>query len=125
MSLKQIDQLLNPRSVAVIGASNKPNRPGNAVMRNLLQGNFAGPIMPVTPKYQAVNGVLAYGSIEALPEVPDLAIICTRAARVPALIQQLGKKGTRSVIVIAAGLDEVHTAQGTSLQEQMLAIARH
>lgn len=124
MSLKQIDQLLNPRSVAVIGASNRPSRPGNAVMRNLLQGNFAGPIMPVTPKYQAVNGVLAYRSIEALPEVPDLAIICTRAARVPALIQQLGKKGTRSVIVIAAGLDEVHTAQGSSLQEQMLAIAR-
>lgn len=125
MSLKQIDQLLNPRSVAVIGASNQPNRPGNAVMRNLLQGSFAGPIMPVTPKYQAVNGVLAYRSIEALPEVPDLAIICTRAARVPALIQQLGKKGTRSVIVIAAGLDELQTAQGTNLQEQMLAIARH
>lgn len=125
MSLKQIDQLLNPRSVAVIGASNRPNRPGNAVMRNLLQGDFAGPIMPVTPKYQAVNGVLAYRSIAALPEVPDLAIICTRAVRVPALIQQLGKKGTRSVIVIAAGLEELQTAQGTNLQEQMLAIARH
>ncbi|WP_347332224.1 bifunctional acetate--CoA ligase family protein/GNAT family N-acetyltransferase [Marinimicrobium locisalis] len=124
MSLKQIDQLLNPRSIAVIGASNLPNRPGNAVMRNLLQGNFAGPIMPVTPKYQAVNGVLAYRSIAALPEVPDLAVICTRAARVPALIQQLGKKGTRSVIVIAAGLDQLQTAQGTNLQEQMLAIAR-
>ncbi len=48
MSLKLIDQLLNPRSVAVIGASNQPHRPGNAVMRNLLQGSFAGPIMPVT-----------------------------------------------------------------------------
>lgn len=125
MSLKQIDQLLNPRSVAVIGASNQPHRPGNAVMRNLLQGSFAGPIMPVTPKYKAVNGVLAYGSVAALPEVPDLAIICTRANRVPALIQQLGKKGTRSVIVIAAGLEQLHTAEGSSLQQQMLAIARH
>lgn len=124
MSLKTIEQLLKPNSIAVIGASNQPNRPGNAVMRNLLQGQFNGPIMPVTPHYKSVNGVLAYRSIDDLPLVPDLAIICTRATRVPAIILQLGRKGTRNAIVIASGLDNLFTAQGTNLQEQMLAIAK-
>ena len=124
MSVKTIEQLLKPHSIAVIGASNQPNRPGNAVMRNLLQGQFDGPIMPVTPHYKSVNGVLAYRSIDELPIVPDLAIICTRATRVPAIILQLGRKGTRTAIVIAAGLDNLFTAQGTNLQEQMLAIAK-
>ncbi|WP_039912938.1 bifunctional acetate--CoA ligase family protein/GNAT family N-acetyltransferase [Cellvibrio mixtus] len=124
MSVKSIEQLLKPHSIAVIGASNQPNRPGNAVMRNLLQGQFDGPIMPVTPHYKSVNGVLAYRSIDELPMVPDLAIICTRATRVPAIILQLGRKGTRNAIVIASGLDNLYTAQGTNLQEQMLAIAK-
>jgi acetyltransferase len=124
MTVKNVEQLLQPHSIAVIGASNQPNRPGNAVMRNLLQGQFDGPIMPVTPHYKSVNGVLAYRSIDELPIVPDLAIICTRATRVPAIILQLGRKGTRNAIVIAAGLDNLFTAQGTNLQEQMLAIAK-
>lgn len=124
MTVKSVEQLLKPHSIAVIGASNQPNRPGNAVMRNLLQGQFDGPIMPVTPHYKSVNGVLAYRSIDELPIVPDLAIICTRATRVPAIILQLGRKGTRNAIVIAAGLDNLFTAQGTNLQEQMLAIAK-
>ena len=124
MSVKSVEQLLNPKSIAVIGASNQPNRPGNAVMRNLLQDQYDGPIMPVTPHYKSVNGVLAYRSIDELPMVPDLAIICTRATRVPAIILQLGRKGTRNAIVIAAGLDNLFTAQGTNLQEQMLAIGK-
>ncbi len=124
MTVKSVEQLLKPHSIAIIGASNQPNRPGNAVMRNLLQGQFDGPIMPVTPHYKSVNGVLAYRSIDELPIVPDLAIICTRATRVPAIILQLGRKGTRNAIVIAAGLDNLFTAQGTNLQEQMLAIAK-
>lgn len=124
MNVRDLEQLLKPQSIAVIGASNQPNRPGNAVMRNLLQGQFDGPIMPVTPHYKSVNGVLAYRSIDELPIVPDLAIVCTRATRVPAIILQLGRKGTRNAIVIASGLDNLYTTQGTNLQEQMLAIAK-
>ncbi|UTF61442.1 bifunctional acetate--CoA ligase family protein/GNAT family N-acetyltransferase [Gilvimarinus sp. DA14] len=119
MSLKHIDKLLHPSSVAVIGASNRANRPGNAVMRNLLQASFAGPIMPVNPKYSAINGVLAYGSINELPVVPDLAIICTRADRVPSIIEQLGEFGCRNAIVIAAGLSQLEI-DGTTVQQAML-----
>lgn len=125
MSLKHLDSLLKPQSIAVIGASNASHRSGFAVMRNLLQGGFHGPIMPVTPNYKSVQGVLAYRSIDELPVTPDLAIVCTRANRVPAIIMQLGRKGTRCVIVIASGLENLHTAQGTNLQQQMQQIAEH
>ena len=77
MTVKRISQFFNPKSVAIIGASNQENRAGFVVMRNLLQGGLNGPVMPVTPKYKAVHGVLAYPTISALPQVPDLAIVCT------------------------------------------------
>lgn len=105
MTVKRVSQFFNPKSVAVIGASNQTNRAGYVVMRNLLQGGFNGPIMPVSPKYKAVHGVLAYPSIDALPQVPDLAILCTRAELAPELIDELGKKGCKNAIVIAAGFN--------------------
>lgn len=129
MSLKHLDKLFNPSSVAVIGASNKAKRPGNVVMRNLLQGDFAGPIMPVTFKYTAVNGVLAYKTINDLPIVPDLAIICTRAQIVPEIMHALGNKGCHNVIVIASGLGVTPSNQSTeqipqTLQDEILEIAK-
>lgn len=104
MSVKRISQFFNPQSIAVIGASNSPSRPGFIVMRNLLQGGFKGPIMPVTPKYQAVHGVLAYANIDALPKAPCLAVICTNKNTLSDTVQQLAKKGCKHAIVIAAGL---------------------
>ncbi|MDO6465587.1 bifunctional acetate--CoA ligase family protein/GNAT family N-acetyltransferase [Pseudoalteromonas carrageenovora] len=104
MSLKRISQFFNPSSVAVIGASNVSTRAGFVVMRNLLRGGFNGPIMPVTPSHTAVHGVLAYPSIAELPKVPDLAVICTNKNTLLSIIEQLGKLGCKSAIVIADGL---------------------
>ena len=103
MSVKRISQFFNPSSVAVIGASNQTNRAGFVVMRNLLQGGFNGPIMPVTPKYKAVHGVLAYPTIAALPQIPDLAILCTNKHLSINLIKELGEKGCKHAILIASG----------------------
>lgn len=105
MSVKRISQFFSPRSVAVIGASNNPSRAGYIVMRNLLQGGFKGPIMPVSPKHNAVHGVLAYPTIESLPHTPDLAVICTNKTTINSIIEQLGKHGCQHAIVIAAGLN--------------------
>jgi len=104
MSLKRISQFFNPSSVAVIGASNNASRAGFVVMRNLLQGGFKGPIMPVTPSYSAVHGVLAYPCINDLPKVPDLAVICTNKNTLFDIISQLGELGCKSAIIIADGL---------------------
>ena len=70
MTIRNLDKLFSPKSVAMIGASNRPRALGDLVMRNLLKGGFTGPIIPVNPKSEAVAGVLAYPNIENLPVVP-------------------------------------------------------
>ena len=83
MSLRNLEYLFRPECIAVIGASNRPQRVGSVIIRNLLQGGFARPIMPVNPKYTAVAGVLSYPDVMDLPTAPNLAVICTPAATVP------------------------------------------
>ena len=115
MSLRNIKALLHPRSVAVIGASTKANAPGTIVMRNLLQSDFAGPIMPVTADHASVAGVLAYADVAALPMVPDLAVICSPAPAIPGEIRALGEKGTRAAIIVTAALHNAILADGDTV----------
>src|SRR5680860_135763 len=104
MSIRNFKYLFKPRSLAVVGASNRPYRVGNVVMQNLLKGGFQGPIMPVNPKYQAVCGVLAYPNVQALPVNPDLAILCTPPDTIPRLLQELGERGVRAAVILTAGI---------------------
>jgi acetyltransferase len=104
MSIRNLEFLFKPRSVSVVGASNRPRRIGSVVMRNLLNGGFNGPVLPVNAKYEAVAGVLAYPDVASLPVAPDMAIICTPPATVPNLIKQLGERGTRAAVVLTAGM---------------------
>ena len=99
MSVRNLSSLFRPKSVAVIGATERESVVGTIVMRNLMQGGFSGPIMPVNPQQQAVAGVLAYPDVESLPVVPDLGVICVPAAEVPKQIEKLGVRGTRAAIV--------------------------
>lgn len=121
--MSQLTHLLKPKSVAVIGASSKPMRAGNIILKNLLQGGFEGAIMPVTPRYSSVCGVLAYRSIDELPVVPDVAIVCTNASRNIAIFRQLAEKQVKSVIVLSA---DMHLAdeEGSSIQSTCLEIAK-
>ena len=123
MSVINLNKLLNPKSVVLIGASDRPLSIGNVVMKNLLRGGFDGPILPVNPKYETICGVYAYKRIADLPVVPDFAVICTPAHTVPDIIMQLGEKGTRAAVVISAGFHAVDDANG--LEQQMLDVARH
>lgn len=102
MSQLGLETLLRPKSIAVVGASQKTHRAGHFIIKNLLAGGFSGPILPVNPNYTAVCGVLAYPTISALPIVPDLAILCTHACRLEMLIDELGSKGCRSCIILSA-----------------------
>ncbi|MDY1035876.1 GNAT family N-acetyltransferase [Lelliottia sp. CFBP8978] len=102
MSQRGLEALLRPKSIAVIGASMKPDRAGYLMMRNLLAGGFNGPVMPVTPAYKAVQGVLAWPDIQSLPFVPDLAVLCTHAKRTIALLEALGEKGCKTCIILSS-----------------------
>ncbi len=124
MSTRNLEKLFRPRSVAVIGASDRVSSVGRVVMANLLAGGFAGPIMPVNPRRASVAGTPCYADIAALPTVPDLAILCTPPAAVPGLIAELGARGTRAAIVLAAGLGREQLPDGRTLQQAMLDAAR-
>lgn len=117
-----LDRLFRPASVAVIGASPKPGNPRNSLMRVLIKHGFPGRIYPVTPSHAEVEGLTAYRSLAELPEVPDVALIITPAATVPALIEECGAKGTRHAIVFSAGFEE--SSEGQALAVQLAEAAR-
>lgn len=102
MSQRGLEALLRPKSIAVIGASMKPDRAGYLMMRNLLAGGFNGPVLPVTPAYKAVQGVLAWPDVQSLPFIPDLAILCTHARRNLTLLESLGQKGCKTCIILSS-----------------------
>jgi len=107
MSIRNLDLLLEPSSVAVFGASSRSGSVGATVWANLRGGGFKGPLYAVNPKRGQLDGQQVYGRAADLPSVPDLAVICTPAAVVPGLIAELGTRGTRAAIVLTAGLNSV------------------
>ncbi|MFN3075634.1 MAG: acetate--CoA ligase family protein, partial [Alphaproteobacteria bacterium] len=123
MSTKNLKYLFRPQSVAVIGASTRPKAVGTLVMRNLLQGGFSGPIMPVNPVHQSVSGVLAYPDVSSLPVTPEMAVICTPPQTVPEIMRDLAKRGTKAAIILTAGLTRAQDASGRTLQDVVLEIA--
>ncbi|MGZ5161378.1 MAG: bifunctional acetate--CoA ligase family protein/GNAT family N-acetyltransferase [Burkholderiales bacterium] len=124
MSIRNLEHLFQPQSVAVIGASDKPRSVGAIVLRNLVEGGFAGSIMPVNPKHDVLAGIKVYPTVGSLPAVPELAIICTPPSIVPDLIGALGARGTKAAIVISAGLGAIKDGQGRTLKEAMLAASK-
>ena len=98
MTTHNLQALLAPSSVALIGASERPGSLGTVVMQNLVGAGFAGPIYPVNPKYAEVQGRAAWPAVGDLPAAPDLALVCTP----PATIGSRGKVFRTAVIVLQA-----------------------
>ncbi|MGZ8996593.1 MAG: CoA-binding protein, partial [Rhodospirillales bacterium] len=86
MSIRNLEYLFNPSSVALIGASKRSGSIGAVVARNLFHSGFQGPVMPVNPNHKAIEGVLTYPDVASLPIAPDLAVIATPPPAVPGLI---------------------------------------
>jgi acetyl coenzyme A synthetase (ADP forming)-like protein len=118
--------LLSPRSVAIIGASTQPGKVGHDILNNLVTEEFMGKIYPVNPKAGKILGVKAYPSVKDIPGEVDLAVIVIPAAAVPAALEECGQKGIKNAVVISAGFKEVHSPEGTALEEELVAVAeRH
>ncbi|MGV7209754.1 bifunctional acetate--CoA ligase family protein/GNAT family N-acetyltransferase [Oxalobacteraceae bacterium A2-2] len=124
MSITHMERLFCPASVAVVGASDKPQRIGTRVLANLAGGGYGGAIWPVNPKYQRLLDLPCYPRVAALPDAPDLAILCTPPDTIPGLVAELGARGTRAAIVMTAGLAARQAGGGRSLQQAMLGAAR-
>ncbi len=124
MSVRNLESLFQPGSVAIIGASDRQGSIGSVVLANLKRGGFKGPLWAVNKRHGSVDGEAAWPDVGSLPHAPDLAVICTPAATVPGLIEELGRKGTRAAIVLSAGLKELAGPGEGTLEQAMLAAAK-
>jgi acetyltransferase len=106
MTIRNLEGLLHPRSVAVIGGSQKPGSLGEMVLSNIVDGGFPGAIFAVNPRMVEKEGVSWVPSIGELPGAPDLAVIVTPAATVAGIVAELGALGTKVAVVISAGLHD-------------------
>ena len=118
-----LDAIVHPRSVAVVGATEKEGSVGRTILWNLLSSPFGGTVYPVNPTRPAILGVKAYPSIAAIGEPVDLAVIVTPAKTAPGLVEECGEAGIKGVIIISAGFKEVGP-EGVELERQVLAAAR-
>lgn len=114
-----LDELFCPSSVAVVGASNRPNRVGTILFRNILEAGFRGVAYPVNPTWKSVSGVRCYPDVASLPEAPDLGVVIVPAPGVADVVEELGKAGARGVVIISAGFREVGEA-GARLEAEVV-----
>ena len=118
MSIRNLDPLFHPRSVALVGASSRAGSVGERVLANLVEGGFTGPILAINPHEVERDGVTWSASVEDLAEAPDLAVIVTPAGTVPGIIDALGRIGTRMAVVISSGFHDA------AAREAILAAAK-
>ncbi len=116
------DIFLAPKSIAVIGASERPGTVGKAIISNILSG-YKGTIYPITPSHDSVFGKKAYKNVMEVPTSIDLAVIVTPSKVVPAVMEECGRKGIKGAIIITAGFKEVG-GEGEVLQKQIAEISK-
>jgi acetyl-CoA synthetase (ADP-forming) len=122
-SLTAIDSIFNPRSVAVIGASDNPGKLGSHVMRSLIEGKYPGKIYPVNPGKDEIMGVKTYPSLIRVPDTIDLSIVVLPADQVPKIIKECQEKGVKGIVLITAGFKEIEDKRGESLQREITDLA--
>lgn len=117
---KTLEPLFRPRSIAVVGASRRRDSIGGAILRNLIEQEFQGPVYPVHRDASYVQSVPAYPTVDAIPGPVDLAVIVVPAASVLETVEACGRKGVRALVVISAGFKEIGPegrARETALRE--------
>src|SRR5581483_11236657 len=123
LAMADLGALLWPRTVALIGASAEPESLRGRIF-NVMRGHrFAGTLYPVSRSSAEVGGVKAYPSVADLPEPADLAVIIIPAEHVPAELERCGKAGVRAAVILSSGFAEASGSAGSSLQQEIRAIA--
>lgn len=123
MEKHYLTSLFAPRSVAVVGASERPRAPGRVIMENLLQAGYAGEIYPVNPNHGKIFGRPCAPSVDKIGPPVDLAVITTPAATVPEIVASCGRKGVHYALIISAGLSAADP-QGQRLLRETLCVAQ-
>ncbi len=119
---KDIESIFSPRSIAVVGATNRPGSVGLAVFNNILRGGFQGTLYPVNPRVQSVMSVRAYPKLMDIPDKVDLVVVIVPAGQVSTIIEEAGKKQVKGAIVITAGFREVG-GDGVEMENNLKEVA--
>ncbi len=122
-SVSQLDGILRPKSVAVIGASTSPDKLGHEILKNILDGGYQGAVYPINPKADTILDLPCHTNVKELKEPPDLAVLIIPARFVPQAIQDCGEKGVKGAVIITGGFSEAG-AEGEELQQQTTEVAR-
>lgn len=123
MSTRNLEKILNPRRVAVIGAANRRTDIGYAILRNLVSGGYAGAVYSLHTEPADVEGVKACENMSELPSEVDLAMICMPPSEVPGWVDDCGKAGIRGIVILSSGFRETGAA-GLKIEEKIKRIAK-
>lgn len=123
LSYHFLNGLFEPKSIAIVGASERANSVGQKVLSNVLLGGFKGKVFPVNPKHKNVQGQKCYPSVNDIKAKVDLAMITTPAETVPGIVKDCGEKGIRLLVIISAGFSEMGE-KGKALEQSILEVAR-
>ncbi len=124
MTVRNLRYLFEPASVALIGASRRPNAPGTRLLANLRAAGYGGTLYAVNPKYDELDGLRCYPDVASLPVTPELAVIVTPAPTVARLVKQLAERGCRAAVVVSGGLSSDTGRRGRRRGLVMLKVAR-
>lgn len=123
MPIRNLDKIFAATSVAVIGASPTEASVGSTVLKNLVGGSFGGNVYPVNPKHEQIGGKPCFATVSEIPDVVDLAVICTPAKTVPEIVRQCGEAGILGIVILSAGFREASPA-GEKLEAEIQDIAK-
>jgi acetyltransferase len=122
MRRAHIECLLNPRSIAVVGANDRGNS-GARTVKGALASGFSGPVYPINPKYEQLEGVRCYASLGALPEVPDVVVVSVPTDAALGVLREGAEAGVRAMVFYSGGFNDAGTPEGQARQREMVEIA--
>ncbi len=117
-----LHQFFFPQSIAIVGASRDEKKIGHMILNNIIDGGFSGEVYPVNPRAESIGALSCVATYADIPVIPDLAIVTIPAEAVPAIVEEIAKKGTKNIVIISAGFREVGS-EGNALEEKILALA--
>ena len=121
--LDNLSRLFNPRSIAIVGATEDEKKIGNIVIKNLEKSGYKKEVFLINPHLPKIGNYASFAAYSDLKTVPDLAIIATPAVTVPSIVKEVGKKGTKYAVIFSAGFKELGE-DGKKLQEDLLNAAQ-
>lgn len=122
--MNNIESIIDPKSIAVVGATNRCGSVGLAVFKNLLQAGYKGVLFPVHPKYKSIQGVKAYPSLTDVPDAVDMVIIVVPADKVKAILEEAAVKQVKGCILLTAGFNEIG-GRGTEMEKQISTLVKN